>query len=794
MRNLRLLFLATILILTNIGVAQRTIGKAWTDNATRIIGGDDATIESLPHQVALLTGDGTSQFCGGTIIDSTHIMTASHCLVGNISAPSEVLIGYSSATLGDNNMLYATVAEIITHENYNSNTQENDIAILRLNAPLTLSDRAKIIPMLTQAQADAGLTDADVVSTISGWGNTVTTQNFVSPEVLQVVEVPIVSNDDANDAYGRGQITDDMLAAGVMGIGGKDACQGDSGGPLVVDDGEGNFVLAGVVSWGSGCADPNYPGLYARVSYFEEWINEKLDKDTSGGSDNGNDDGNDDGDDGDDWMTCESLYIIKNFSGDVSLESLENAGYQSENGYLSGWNDYGDQAIYESFTNEDLVYLYGIEMEFGIATDGGNGTMIPFTVLGHTNGVADPNKVLHTVNVAISDINEDVDNNGTTIVEFGQGLRIEGGYSIGFGISQAPGDTIAIKSQEGETNTLSSLWNNDIIAFDSDGNWGINRHAAISSWLCQFEEDTTVTIDTSVTNGSDTTIIDNPADTTVSSGTDTAIVSGSDTIVATGTDTTITGTNDTVVVTDSDTVVASGSDTIAVQGSDTIIVNNTDTVTIENTDTVIINNNDTITLQINDTVSITIYDTTVLNTTDTITITNNDTTVITNTDTITINNWDTITVTNNDTIHIKDVDTVTIYNIDTVKISDTVTIIKNECNIDYITIILPNGDTVEVEHGAFIDLTEFAEDDVPVFDGGNIGNIDIEIFPNPVQSQIHFTNNMEVESLRIFDAVGKTYKRMNNSTQVDIQDLNPGVYFIEVYLNGTYKTMNFVKE
>ena len=124
---------------------------------------------------------------------------------------------------------------------------------------------------------------------------------------------------DANDAYGRGQITDDMLAAGVMGIGGKDACQGDSGGPLVVDDGEGNFVLAGVVSWGSGCADPNYPGLYARVSYFEEWINEKLDKDTSGGSDNGNDDGNDDGDDGDDWMTCESLYIIKNFSGDVSL-------------------------------------------------------------------------------------------------------------------------------------------------------------------------------------------------------------------------------------------------------------------------------------------------------------------------------------------------------------------------------------------------------------------------------------------------------------------------------------------
>ena len=81
--------------------------------------------------------------------------------------------------------------------------------------------------------------------------------------------MPTVNQKECNKAYSDfGGVTDRMLCAGYQ-QGGKDACQGDSGGPLVADG-----KLVGVVSWGYGCAQAGYPGVYSRVAVVRDWVRE----------------------------------------------------------------------------------------------------------------------------------------------------------------------------------------------------------------------------------------------------------------------------------------------------------------------------------------------------------------------------------------------------------------------------------------------------------------------------------------------------------------------------------------
>ena len=103
------------------------------------------------------------------------------------------------------------------------------------------------------------------LATVTGWGTLQSGGN--QPEVLNEVQVTVQTNDQCNSAYGGG-ITDNMICAADAG---KDSCQGDSGGPMVVEE-NGRFALAGVVSWGYGCAMPEYPGVYARVTAQLDWI------------------------------------------------------------------------------------------------------------------------------------------------------------------------------------------------------------------------------------------------------------------------------------------------------------------------------------------------------------------------------------------------------------------------------------------------------------------------------------------------------------------------------------------
>ena len=110
---------------------------------------------------------------------------------------------------------------------------------------------------------------AGACAVVSGWGALASDGGI--PDRLQAVNLPLVSEAECRQAY-PGQITGGMICAGLP-EGGRDSCQGDSGGPLVVRGlSERHWQLAGVVSWGAGCAEPGLYGVYARVATYLDWI------------------------------------------------------------------------------------------------------------------------------------------------------------------------------------------------------------------------------------------------------------------------------------------------------------------------------------------------------------------------------------------------------------------------------------------------------------------------------------------------------------------------------------------
>lgn len=262
-----MLFVLTVMVWHNGAKAEDEMNTITGKASPRIVGGTEASTTDWPWMAGVLYSDRISnynaQYCGASVIDNYWVVTAAHCIKEG-SAPQlqpqdiEILVG--AHDLRSNEGRRIKVKRIILHPDFNPSTYNNDMALIELAAPA----ETETLPIYESGGDLAGMT-----ATALGWGYTRPDDSFSAASKLQQVNLPVVTNEQCDAAFYE-EITGTMMCAGYLS-GGKDTCQGDSGGPLVVNINS-KWVLAGVTSWGEGCAKPGYYGVYARVSKLKDFI------------------------------------------------------------------------------------------------------------------------------------------------------------------------------------------------------------------------------------------------------------------------------------------------------------------------------------------------------------------------------------------------------------------------------------------------------------------------------------------------------------------------------------------
>jgi secreted trypsin-like serine protease len=225
------------------------------------VGGNTADAGEWPWQALVRPGP---FLCGGSLIADDWVLTAAHCVTGFGPANVTVTLGDHTIFVSDGTeQVFNSVAQVIIHPDYDSSSNDNDVALLQLPTPAALlPGQVEVVSLNREADIAPG-----TLATVTGWGTT--SEGGVIAQILQEVEIPVVTNQVCNQSYGGG-ITSNMLCAGFQ-TGGKDSCQGDSGGPLVIPVNN-SWAQIGIVSFGNGCARPDFYGVYSRVSALVGWI------------------------------------------------------------------------------------------------------------------------------------------------------------------------------------------------------------------------------------------------------------------------------------------------------------------------------------------------------------------------------------------------------------------------------------------------------------------------------------------------------------------------------------------
>ncbi|TVY33961.1 Trypsin [Lachnellula occidentalis] len=219
-----------------------------------IVGGTAATSGEFPYIVSL--SQSGSHFCGGVLVNSKTVITAGHCSVDMTASAVKVRAGSLRWASGGTQV---SVSSIILNPDYKVNSDgvpDNDVAVWHLSTAIATSSTIGYATLPAQGEDPA----TGSTLTVAGWGTTSESASSL-PAALRKVSVP-------NTAP---RTSANMFCAGLT-AGGKDSCSGDSGGPIV----DSSDVLVGLVSWGQGCAEAGFAGVYNRLGNYVDFVTENL--------------------------------------------------------------------------------------------------------------------------------------------------------------------------------------------------------------------------------------------------------------------------------------------------------------------------------------------------------------------------------------------------------------------------------------------------------------------------------------------------------------------------------------
>ncbi|XP_050080765.1 trypsin-like [Anopheles maculipalpis] len=244
---------------------MRVLAKAFNADSVNpfLIGGGPAVVGAYPAQVAIQIG--VTTFCGGTILNQNHILTAAGCVLdgnNNLIAANQFTVRAGVLTV-DQNAPALAVQRVFPHPQYNPWTFENDIAVLRLTNNIVFPQVAT--PNMAPAELNHRIVRDGEICQVLGWNWLPTAQNVP----LQMLNVPFSSRASCTSQH-QGLLRDSMVCTELT-VATHGVCAANRGGGLYCND-----LLTGVISFGFGCGTNNTYTVHTQVRYFHHWIQQQF--------------------------------------------------------------------------------------------------------------------------------------------------------------------------------------------------------------------------------------------------------------------------------------------------------------------------------------------------------------------------------------------------------------------------------------------------------------------------------------------------------------------------------------